>query len=234
MTRLTLHILLVAAWGALVSVSSVCAVETSSLKGNVVDIEGKPVDGAEIFIYDSANTKRPADFISPKSDKDGRVLIALPTGKYWAVARVRKDERYGPLMPGDKHSGEPVEIELTTDQVLENDFVVADIREVGKKKRTMRDDCLTLRGRVVDTNGVPVQNAYVFAHRNKEVVQLPDFMSAWTDEDGTYTLYLPPGEKYFVGGASTFPPEPKLLVSKELIPEADKLDIALDIELTLQ
>jgi protocatechuate 3,4-dioxygenase beta subunit len=41
------------------------AVETSLLKGKVTDFEGKPVEDAVIFIYQSANTRRQPDFVSP-------------------------------------------------------------------------------------------------------------------------------------------------------------------------
>lgn len=233
MTRVISNIIVFAALSMLGYGSSAFAGETSSLKGKVLDVDGRPVEGAEVFVYDSVNTRRPADFISPKSDKNGHIAIVLPKGKYWVVARVRRDEKYGPLMPGDKHSGEPVEIEIT-DSDIDNNFVVADLRDVGKKKRAIRDECLTLKGRIIDSKGVPVKDAYVLAHKNKEVELLPDYLSAWTDEDGTYTLYLSPGEKYFVGAVTTFPPKSKLLISTELIPEAGKLDIVKDVELTVQ
>lgn len=234
MRLLTFIALLFALLGGLTLAPNAMAAETSVLKGRVLDVDGKPVEGAEIFIYDSTNTRRPADFISQKTGKDGRTQIVLPTGNYWAVARVKKDERYGPLMLGDRHSGEPTELELTPGKESENDFVVADIRDVGRKKQTVRDNVLKLKGRVLDKQGIPVPNAYVFAHKHKEVEQLPDYLSAWTDDDGNYTLYLPAGEKYFMGVAREFPPKSKLSVSREFIPENGKLDVAMDIELTVQ
>jgi hypothetical protein len=207
------------------------AAETSVLKVHVLDSEGRPAEGAKLFIYGSSNVKRQADFISPMSGRDGSMLITLPAGKYWGVARLKKDGTYGPLMPGDKHSGEPVEIEMEAGRDTEASFVVADIREVGQKKRTDAADSVRLWGRVVDAQGNPVANAYVFAHRAKEVDDVPDFLSAWTDETGNYSLSIPATGRYFVGSARQFPLPLKITLAKEVGAEPGKSDIALDIQL---
>ena len=120
------------------------------------------MEGAKLFLYDSSNVRRPADFITSLSDRTGRVQIALPPGNYWIVARFKSDGKYGPLMPGDKHSGEPLEVDMKSGG-SEVDFVVADIRELGQKKRAGATDALRLKGRVVDANGVPVAKVFVFA-----------------------------------------------------------------------
>ncbi|GFE56430.1 carboxypeptidase-like regulatory domain-containing protein [Geobacter sp. AOG1] len=207
------------------------AAETSLLKGKVLDSEGRPAEGAKLFLYGSSNVRKPADFISPMSGSDGRILIALPAGKYWAVARLKKDGNYGPLMPGDKHSGEPVEIEMEAGRETEASFTVADIREVGQKKRTNADDSVRLRGRVVDAQGNPVANAYVFAHRSRDVDYVPDYLSAWTDEAGNYALSIPSAGKYFIGSSRQFPLPSKITVTREVVLEPGKSDIALDIQL---
>jgi len=223
--------LLAATVGVALFSGNAFAAETSPLRGKVLDVEGRPVEGAKLFIYDSSNTRRPADFISPLSNMDGRVQIVLPPGKYWAVARVKSDGKYGPLMPGDKHSGEPIEFEMEMGRETEASFTVADIREIGQKKRTNSADSVSLRGRVIDAQGKPVANAYVFAHSTKDVEYVPDYLSAWTDETGTYSLYIPSTGTYFVGSSKQFPLPSKISVSREIVPEQGKSDIALDIQL---
>jgi hypothetical protein len=89
------------------SASTSRAEERALLKGTVFDIKAVPVEGAEIFIYDSTDVRRPADFISAGTGKDGSFQMDLPAGIYWAVARIRSGDQFGPLMPGDKHSGDP-------------------------------------------------------------------------------------------------------------------------------
>ncbi|OGW32199.1 MAG: hypothetical protein A2X59_10130 [Nitrospirae bacterium GWC2_42_7] len=196
------------------------AAETAALKGRVTDIKGSPAEGAELFIYDSTRIRRPADFISPKTDKEGRFQVYLPAGKYWVVARVRSSGEYGPLMPGDKHSGEPLDIELIPGKDAEYDFVVSDIRETARQKQKIRQDYIKVTGRIVDEKGVPVKIAYAFAYKSKVSSQFPDYISSWIDEKGIYSLYLPAG-KYYVGADRSFPPEGKSLSGMEIVLDTD-------------
>jgi len=220
-----------AAVAAMLFFCTVSVAQTAVLKATICDIDGKPAEGVKIFLYESTNVRKPADFISAQSDKNGRVVIMLPPGKFWAVARFKKDALYGPLMPGDKHSGEPVEVECSDLSETDVGFVIADIREVGQKKRTGSADTIKLSGRVIDKEGVPVANAYVFANKTKDIELIPEYLSAWTDEGGNYTLYLPAGGSFFVGSASKFPPLSKLTALREVTPEAGKLEIVTDIQL---
>jgi len=207
------------------------AEEKSVLKGRVLDIEEKPVESAEIFIYNSPDVRRPADFMSARTDKEGRFSVDLPIGKYWAVARLRKGtERYGPLMPGDKHSGEPVEIYLTPNSEIEKDFTVVDIREVTRLKKKIREDYIKIKGRILDKNSSPVKMVYAIANKNKVITGMPDYLSAWTDDEGYYTLYIPRG-KYYIGYATAFPPAKDYNINREVVFEADKIDLDIIINI---
>jgi hypothetical protein len=233
MTRFSAQIVMVTVICLLFCAFPVFAAGTFVLKAKVSDIEGRPMEGAKLFIYDSSNVRRPADFISSLSDRAGTVQIVLPPGKYWAVARFKSDGKYGPLLPGDKHSGEPLEVELNTNETAAN-FVVADIRELGQKKRASATDAVRLKGRVVDAQGVPVAQAVVFANRSKEFNELPEFVSAWTEVDGVYEVYLPPGGTYYVGASRQFPLKSQEEFAKPVVLESGKIDIAMDINLTVQ
>lgn len=209
----------------------VSATQAAVLKAKVHDVDGTPTEGVKIFLYESTKVRMPADFISAQSDKNGLVLVAVPAGKYWAVARLKKDALYGPLMPGDKHSGEPVEVECFDTHDTDVVFEVADLREVGQKKRTGNADTIRLWGRVVDKDGNPVAGAYVFANKTKVIEAVPEYLSAWTDENGNYTLYLPTVGTLFMGSATQFPPPANLHPLKAFEPETANLDIASDIQL---
>jgi hypothetical protein len=200
------------------------AVETSLLKGKVTDFEGRPVEGAVIFIYQSANTRRQPDFASPKSDKEGRFSITLSPGRYWALARVKKDEEMGPVLSGGKHSGEPAEIDMTGMGDFEKDFVVADIREVARMSARTRQDVVRIAGRILESDGRPARMAYAIANSSDNLSEVPDYLSGWTDETGYYALYLPRG-KYHIGAAASFPPGKGNLPFKEMIIECDKKDL---------
>lgn len=200
----------------------------------ITSLAGKPVPGAKLFLYSSNNVRMPADFISPPADSSGVTSGALPAGTYWAVARFKKDETFGPLMPGDRHSGDPVEVEIAVDRAASFDFVVADIQEVSQKKRSAATEIVRVSGRVLNREGGAVAGVYVFAHRNREVLSLPEFISAWTDERGGYSLYLPAGAKFFLGSARQFPPVGRLTPVRELVVDKGKLDVAMDLELAVK
>jgi hypothetical protein len=202
------------------------AAENATLTGRIQDVVGRPVEGAEVFIYStSAQVRRTADFISSPSDTEGRYAIFLPAGTYWCIARWRKDgARFGPLMPGDKHSGEPMEIEVSRGASLA-DFTVADLKEAaGLIKKKTREDYIKITGRILDRDGKPAQGVYAIASTTRSVSEIPDYLSPWTDDTGSYTLYLPRG-KYYFGASARFPPGSRTAFAREMLLEGDKDDL---------
>jgi hypothetical protein len=228
MRRATLFSLVLA---ALLVGSNVATAPAAVIKSRIVDVAGNPVEGVKVFFYEGANVRKPADFISGSSDRNGQVLTTVPANKYQAVARLKKDALYGPLMPGDKHSGEPVEVDCSDNQDTEMTFTVADFREVVQKKRTGTGEVVRLWGRIVDRDGKPVPGAYVFAHSSREMASLPEYLSAWSDADGNYSLYLPIGGKLYAGAARQFPLTGKPASLQTIEPGKMILDIATDIPL---
>ena len=199
------------------------------LEGRVLDTGGKPVEGGEVFVYDSARTRRPADFISPKTDSKGLYRIVLPAGRFWVVARVLSNEKYGPLMTTGRHSGEAQELEAVAGGALALDFSVAEVREIARIHRKSGEESRRVEGRILDKNDRPVQDAYVFARREKNEPRLPDYISAWSDAEGRYTLYLPAG-RYCLGASVAYPPEEGSPCTV-LFLDAVKIDIANDIHI---
>jgi hypothetical protein len=199
--------------------------ENATLTGLIRDVGGKPVEGAEVFIYSSAEVRRTADFISSPSDTEGRYTISLPAGTYWCVARWRKGgSRFGPLMPGDKHSGDPLEIDVTR-SASRADFTVADLKEAaGLIKKKTREDYVKITGRILDRDGKPAQGVYAIASTTGSISEIPDYLSPWTDEAGTYALYLPRG-KYYLGFSDRFPPDSRAAFTREVLLQGDKDDL---------
>ena len=217
----------------LLAAFSSVASETHLLKAKVTDIEGRPLEGAKLFLYDSPVVRRPADFISSLSNRAGQVQVQLPPGKFWVVARYKVDGKYGPLLPGDRHSGEPFEVDMTG-QTVEADFAVADIREIGQKKRAGATEAVRLTGRVLDAEGVPVLNSLVFANRSKDITELPDFVSAWTGNDGRFEVYVASDVTYYVGASRQFPIKFQEGSGRLIEIVCGKIDIAMDINLAVQ
>ena len=213
-------------------IAAVAQGEGRLLQGVILDEAGKPMAGAELFLYDSPRIKRPADFISAKTASDGRYSLQLPAATYWAVARVRHGEKYGPLMPGDLHSGDPQELDLSeSDQ--QADFTVADIRATARAREKTRSDLARVAGRITDQEGKPVAGASVSAWREPVTARLPDVVSGWSDADGGYLLFLPAGT-YTMTPAATFPPPPPgAELHRVVIHEGEKA-MALDLQLTAE
>ena len=197
------------------------ALETGTLAGKVTDVDGKPVEGSVISVYFDDNSRRKPDYMSLGTDKEGFYSVVLPPGKYWAVARFNSDKRIGPLTPGGKYSGEPVEIEISATSESREDFIVADIKDVARMGTDTAQDMVKLEGRIIDQEGKPVSMAYVFANKKKSKVEFPDYLSAWSDEKGRFFLYLPRGE-YYVGASATFPLAHDDLNIKTMILDADQ------------
>jgi len=196
---------------------------SSVFKGSVNDVSGRAAGGTNIYIYNSPDVRRPADFIAP-TGKDGRFHIALPSGKYWAVARFKRSDGFGPLMSGDKHSGEPMEIALVSGAELDVEFTIKDLNDAVSSRRKTRDDIIKIEGRIIDINGRPVNMAYAIANRNDKGAVIPDYLSSWTDAEGHYVLYLPRG-KYHLGYAFKFPPGQNYVEVREMLLEADRSDL---------
>jgi hypothetical protein len=215
---------LLSAWYVSAGASTACGEENAVFKGRVLDVEGNAVEEVKVFVYSSPEVRKTADFISASSDKDGLFRMVLPSGRYWAIARLKKTEGFGPLMPGDRHSGEPTEVELASGSEVNMNFVVADLKEAIKAKTKGREGAVRISGRILDEKGAPVSGAYAIANRNEKISGVPDYLSAWVDSDGRYTLYVPPG-KYYIGGAIAFPPGQDYFLNGAITVDGDEADL---------
>ncbi len=212
------------AWAGLLPVTAAGAAEQSSLEGRVLDTKGMPVEGAMVYLYAGPDVRRTANFISNRTDREGRYRIPLPPGRYWAVARLKKAEGYGPLMPGDKHSGDPVEVELARGGTVRMDFTVADLQEAIRTRSKERERAFRITGRIVDEQGAPQPGAYAMANRSAVLLGIPDYLSLGADEAGRYTLYLPRGN-YYLGAATVFPPGRDSVLKGPVSVDGDRADV---------
>jgi len=193
----------------ILSVTSLCGAEAGNveLHGRIVDIMAQPVAGAEVYLYDSKQVKRPADFISQKTESDGIYRLTVPPGVYWAVAIQRRTgPSFGPLQIGDKHSGEPLVLNLKNKKVEEVDFTIMDLRDAVRHSRKRSEELFEIQGRILDAHEKPLAMAYVIADSHSTpATEFPLYISAWTGIDGQYTLYLPAG-KFYLGVSTIMPP----------------------------
>ena len=96
--------------------------------------------------------------------------------------------------------------------------------EAMKIKRDERERPVKITGRILDEKGSPITGAYAIANRNKEITGVPDFLSAWVDHEGRFTMYVPRGS-YFIGSAVSFPPGQDYSVDQESSIDADRTEV---------
>jgi hypothetical protein len=212
--------------------ASAAASENMTLQGKVTTLSGEPAANAEIYIYTTKNTRRPADFISPKTGSSGIYRLILPKAPYWAVARVKKGERFGPLQPGDRHSGEPIKIEPDSESPISQDFSIADMQELAQSRLKGREELIEISG-ILSSSSKPLAGYYVFAKADRLSVTNPDYFSAWTDTSGRYNIKLPPG-RYFLGAATLFPLQEKSVELREVELLPGKLPVAINLQLPVE
>ncbi len=190
------------------------AADLSLLHGRVVDFGGNPVAGADVYVFDSPDVRRPADFISDRTSANGQYRLKILPGNYWAVAIQREDgRRFGPLSSSDRHSGSPIQIEIESGRDLEMDFTVLDLKEAALRDRKRNENLLRVSGRVLDPDGRPVAMACVLADPRSRPGSVPAYVSGWTDQEGNYLLFLPKGVYYF-GASLGFPPPTHYLLKE--------------------
>lgn len=190
------------------------------LHGTVTDYAGNPVAGAEVAVYRTRNVKKPADFVSNRTAADGTYQVALPAGRYWGVALLRKaGRRFGPLELGDKHSGEAVEVVIEA-QALTLDFTVLDLKDAARQVQKKNEELVRVSGHLLDEKGQPLALAYVMANPVSRFKELPRYLSAWTGADGAYVLFVPKG-KFYLGAATGFPPDPAYVLPHDLTLEQE-------------
>ncbi|AMV71063.1 hypothetical protein JCM30471_28820 [Desulfuromonas carbonis] len=168
---------------------------------------GEPLAGAYINIYPDAftNLLGPSQFMSRPTDANGRYQIDLPPGTYYVVARKRMTgEPTGPLSPGDYYSSEHHRVitTVTAGRVALVDLSVVTMRApMFFKKGSMDQETRTgIHGVLVDGEGNPVSGGFAMAYLDDNLQRLPDFPSTLSNERGEFTIYLPKGGTYYLGG----------------------------------
>ena len=191
--------------------SGVTLQDRSGVSGSVVMKEtGVPVQGVHVYAYTdySKNLIGVADHVSKGSGEDGSYQMNLPPGEYYLVARKRvSGANYGPIVTGDlyDHRFEQQAFRVEAGRVLEKNFELEELSEPmffqvfteGQRKTTTG-----ITGKIFNQDGEPVQGAFATAYRNSDMKRLPDFASTLTADDGSFTLYLPTGGKWYIGARS--------------------------------
>jgi len=203
--------------------------ENARIEGSISDASGRPVAGAQLFVYDSLNVRRPAEFSSKKTGDDGYYEVVVVPGTYWLVAVYRKNGgSFGPLQLEDKHSGQPVKIRIKAGISKKKNFTVLDLRDAARMHRKENKEMVKISGRVIDSKGKSVDMAYVIADTKKIMGPYPAYVSAWTDDDGVFELFVPAGH-YHLAAMRTYPPAK----GTQLTAEVNSPEAVRDLQLSI-
>lgn len=174
---------------------------------------GQPVAGGTVYVYteDASGLMGPSYGESVQSDAKGRFQIDLPAGRFFFAARKRNGgSRMGEPDAGDLNGVYPNNpVEVTAGAFVELvDFVLEPIDAVTRADRLadgkFAETSTWFSGRVVNQDGRPVPGIYVFAYLDSRMVGKPTYISAASDDQGTYRLNLGSGGAYYLGARSTF------------------------------
>lgn len=177
------------------------------LQGQVV----APLEGVNLYVYKpGTDLYGPSFAVSAPTGPDGAFDLELPDGDYVVVARKHKDgSAAGPIVAGDNRSEF---IKVTVKGGVVAMTVVAPVK-IGDQRRMSADAAVSktgLSGRVLDSDGKPVEGARVHVYDHVQMSERPKFVSEKTGPDGRYLISLPAGGTYYLAARDKFGGPPKL------------------------
>lgn len=183
----------------------------------VATVKGRaltPIPAAIVYAYrEGMDLRGPAFASSQPAADDGAFSLALPAGKYFLVLRKRAaGEAVGPVETGDYRSDVIGPITVRAGQSIDQEIVA--LQKVGETKgiATLRKVPAKtgIGGRVLDSDGKPVQGARVHAYQHSQMSERPKFVSEASGADGSYALFFPEGGTYYLAARNRFGGPPKI------------------------
>ena len=170
-----------------------------------------PLEGTTLYVYKKGmDLYGPAFAASRLTGADGAFDLSLPPGEYVVVARKRQNgELSGPVLAGDNRS-EFINLTVSGDQ---KNLTIFAPPKVGDTRRLTEEALATqtgLSGRILDSDGNPVEGARVHVYDHVQMSERPKFVSEQSAPDGSYLIYLPKGGTYYLAARDKFGGPPKL------------------------
>ncbi len=169
----------------------------ATITGKVTDSNGNPVEHIDIEVYRWNEDEEDPwynYYLGGYSDENGDYTVGgLPAGKYIIEFNDWNDEFVGQWWTGtdggtpDRDGAKPITL-TTIDQLVTG---------INAKLQTGA----TITGKVIDSNGNPVEGIFVDAHRwneNEEDPWYEDYRWGYSDENGDYTIGGLPAGKYII------------------------------------
>ena len=186
-------------------------------QGGTGVIKGKalaPLAEAYLYAYrEGSDLRGPAFATSEASGQDGDFSLVLPPGKYLLVLRKRVEgETIGPVNTGDYRSEIVGPITVRGGEEVVKDIVAP--RKVGETKGLPTLNKIPaktgINGKIVDSDGKPVQGARIQAYQHSQMSERPKYVSEGSGVDGSYSLFFPEGGTYYLAARNKFGGPPKI------------------------
>lgn len=173
----------------------------------IVSDNGQPVKGAIITVYPdlSSQLKGMGLGMSAPTDDKGFFEIPLPAGSYYLVVRVRKSgQMAGPLKAGDLFGylpGNP--LALKEGDVARVQVPVIEVPDKGDRYATTLFGNTQITGRILNTEGLPVQGVRAMLYDDPMMLNRPLYVSQESAADGSFALSFPKGGIYYLSARNT-------------------------------
>jgi hypothetical protein len=204
-----------------ISFGSVSAqeLETGMISGKLLAEGGLPMSGGMVYFF-SVDGPRPdpdkywrvPDFTAEIKD-NGEFFMKLPEGAFYigAVKRLSGSTKNGPPLVGDLYfqgrsldpKGNPKLFYVEKKKNLDIG-TISNIKPFKGVVGTDTSSNTSIQGRVVTSDGAPVERAVVFAFLSLEMAQRPIFSSYRTDAAGRYILRVNQGGTYYLRAKDTY------------------------------
>ncbi|MCF6179773.1 MAG: hypothetical protein L3J63_10355 [Geopsychrobacter sp.] len=178
------------------------AADKTGIAGQVIDREGSPVARAWVYAYRNTGSslRGPADF-GALTDKQGHYFLDMVEGRYYLIARWRKDGGdAGPPRAGDAWAmpaKNPVPV--APHRISHADFRLQGVQAgqpVLLRSGSLGHGKTGFTGLLLDSVGKPLAGAFALAYTDLDFRRRPDFTSAVVGSDGRFRLFLPAGGRY--------------------------------------
>jgi len=190
--------------------------KTGSISGKVMIKDGVPMANGVVFVFNSSSGPPPSsdkywrvpDEIV-KTDAEGKFVATLADGTYFIGAIQRKSgEDIGPPQEGDMFlpfhgEGSPKPHVVVSGSATDLGIITGAL-PFKKSSIKIKDGITAIEGKVIDSRGKPLQNAFVFAFLTPAMVGKPLFISERSGKDGTYILRVHQGGDYFLKIRNTY------------------------------
>ncbi len=190
--------------------------EAGRLAGVLTDTEGNPMKGVIVFFFNADSGPPPNPDIYWKApdettgtDGGGAFTVELPAGNYYFGAR--DDVAW-------THSGPPKGEDiyflgigpdsglktLNVKEGDENDAGTISVKDLVKIVAGSESGITTIKGTVMNKDGEPAAEVVVEAYSTLDAADEFPYVSEYTGEEGTYTMKLHKGGKYYLRTRSRY------------------------------